>query len=73
MALDLSTFTTRGQQALAAAVQSAAAAGNPAVEPVHLLDALLSQSGGTTGPFYDGAVFHRHAGCDEAQRCRRRR
>ena len=55
MALDLSTFTTRGQQALAAAVQSAAAAGNPAVEPVHLLDALLSQSGGTTGPLLAAA------------------
>ncbi len=50
MTLDLSTFTTRSQQALAAAVQSAAAAGNPAVEPAHLLDALLTQSGGTTGP-----------------------
>jgi ATP-dependent Clp protease ATP-binding subunit ClpB len=50
MALDLSTFTTRSQQALAAAVQSAAAAGNPAVEPIHLLEALLAQSGGTTGP-----------------------
>jgi ATP-dependent Clp protease ATP-binding subunit ClpB len=50
MALDLSTFTTRSQQALASAIQAAAAAGNPAVEPVHLLDALLTQSGGTTNP-----------------------
>jgi ATP-dependent Clp protease ATP-binding subunit ClpB len=50
MAFDLSTFTTRSQQALAAAIQSAAAAGNPAVEPVHFLDALLTQPGGTTGP-----------------------
>ena len=50
MSLDLSTFTTRSQQALAAAIQSAAAAGNPAVEPVHLLDALLAQQGGTTAP-----------------------
>ena len=55
MALDLSSFTTRSQQALAAAVQSAAAAGNPAVEPVHLLDALLTQSGGTTGPLLAAA------------------
>ena len=30
MALDLSTFTTRSQQALASAIQAAAAAGNPA-------------------------------------------
>jgi ATP-dependent Clp protease ATP-binding subunit ClpB len=50
MSLDLSSFTTRSQQALAAAVQAAAAAGNPAVEPVHLLDALLSQQGGTAAP-----------------------
>jgi ATP-dependent Clp protease ATP-binding subunit ClpB len=50
MSLDLSAFTTRSQQALAAAIQSAAAAGNPAVEPLHVLDALLTQPGGTTGP-----------------------
>jgi ATP-dependent Clp protease ATP-binding subunit ClpB len=55
MSLDLSTFTTRSQQALAAAVQSAAAAGNPAVEPVHLLDALLAQAGGTAGPLLAAA------------------
>ncbi|HUP99807.1 MAG TPA: Clp protease N-terminal domain-containing protein, partial [Aeromicrobium sp.] len=50
MTLDLSTFTTRSQQALAAAIQGAAAAGNPAVEPLHVLEALLSQQGGTTAP-----------------------
>ena len=50
MTLDLSTFTDRSQKALAAAIQSAAAAGNPTVEPLHLLDALLTQPGGTTGP-----------------------
>ncbi|MFL6090692.1 MAG: ATP-dependent chaperone ClpB [Aeromicrobium sp.] len=55
MTLDLSTFTTRSQQALAAAIQSAAAAGNPAVEPLHLLDALLSQQGGTTAPLVAAA------------------
>ena len=48
--MDLSTYTTRSQQALAAAIQSAAASGNPAVEPAHLLDALLSQPGGTSVP-----------------------
>ncbi len=48
--MDLSTYTTRSQQALAAAVQAAAASGNPAVEPAHLLDALLSQPGGTSVP-----------------------
>ena len=53
--MDLSTYTTRSQQALAAAVQAAAAAGNPAVEPAHLLDALLSQPGGTTVPLLGSA------------------
>ena len=43
--MDLSTYTTRSQQALAAAIQAAAAAGNPAVEPAHLLEALLTQPG----------------------------
>ena len=47
--MDLSTYTTRSQQALAAAVQAAAASGNPAVEPAHLLDALLSQRPEGTG------------------------
>ncbi len=53
--MDLSTYTTRSQQALAAAVQAAAASGNPAVEPAHLLDALLSQPGGTTVPLLGAA------------------
>ena len=53
--MDLSTFTTRSQQALAAAISSAAAAGNPAVEPAHLLAALLAQDGGTAVPLLQGA------------------
>jgi ATP-dependent Clp protease ATP-binding subunit ClpB len=53
--MDLSSYTTRSQQALAAAVQAAAASGNPAVEPAHLLDALLSQSGGTAAPLLAAA------------------
>ncbi len=53
--MDLSTYTTRSQQALAAAVQAAAASGNPAVEPAHLLDALLSQPGGTAAPLLAAA------------------
>ena len=53
--MDLSTFTTRSQQALADAVSSAAAAGNPAVEPAHLLAALLAQDGGTAVPLLQGA------------------
>jgi ATP-dependent Clp protease ATP-binding subunit ClpB len=41
-----SKFTTMSQQALGDAVQSASAAGNPQLEPAHLLAALLAQQGG---------------------------
>jgi ATP-dependent Clp protease ATP-binding subunit ClpB len=53
--MDLAKFTTRSQQALGAAISSAAAAGNPAVEPAHLLQALLSQEGGTAAPLLQAA------------------
>lgn len=36
-------FTTKSQEAISAALQSAAAKGNPSVEPAHLLVALLEQ------------------------------
>lgn len=39
-------LTTKSQEALAAALQTASAAGNPAVEPLHLLHALLEQEDG---------------------------
>ena len=39
-------FTTKEQEAIASALQSAAAAGNPQVEPTHLLAALLEQPEG---------------------------
>ncbi len=53
--MDLSTFTTRSQQALGAAISAAAAAGNPAVEPAHVLAALLEQEGGTAAPLVQAA------------------
>ena len=53
--MDLSSFTTRSQQALTAAASVAVAAGNPAVEPTHLLAALLDQSGGTAAPLLQAA------------------
>ncbi len=53
--MDLAKFTTRSQQALGAAVSAAAAAGNPAVEPGHLLTALLTQEGGTAAPLIQAA------------------
>ncbi|WP_375001770.1 ATP-dependent chaperone ClpB [Aeromicrobium sp. CTD01-1L150] len=53
--MDLSAFTTRSQQALATAASRAAAAGNPAVEPAHVLAALLTQDGGTAAPLLQAA------------------
>ena len=53
--MDLSNLTTRSQQALAAAMQQAAAAGNPAIEPAHVLVALLAQDGGTATPLLQAA------------------
>jgi ATP-dependent Clp protease ATP-binding subunit ClpB len=43
-------LTTKSQEALAAAVQAAATAGHPHVEPVHMLLALLDQSDGIARP-----------------------
>jgi len=43
-------LTTKSQEAVAAAVRTAGGAGNPNVEPVHLLRALLAQAEGTTRP-----------------------
>jgi ATP-dependent Clp protease ATP-binding subunit ClpB len=39
-------FTTMSQQAIGEAIQTASAAGNPQLEPVHVLAALLTQEGG---------------------------
>jgi ATP-dependent Clp protease ATP-binding subunit ClpB len=39
-------FTTKSQEALGGAVRAAAAAGNPSVEPAHVLQALLRQEEG---------------------------
>jgi ATP-dependent Clp protease ATP-binding subunit ClpB len=53
--MDLAKLTTRSQQALGSAISAAAAAGNPAVEPAHLLSALLLQDGGTAAPLIQAA------------------
>ncbi len=42
--------TTKTQAALAAALSAATTAGNPDVRPAHILQALLAQSDGITGP-----------------------
>ena len=48
-------FTTKSQEAISAALQSAAAKGNPSVEPAHLLVALLEQEDGRAGPLLRSA------------------
>ncbi len=46
-------LTTKAQEAFSAATRDAAAAGNPNVEPAHLLLALTQQTDTTTGPLLD--------------------
>jgi len=43
-------LTTKAREALSAAVREASTAGNPHVEPVHVLRALLAQPDGTAAP-----------------------
>jgi len=54
-------LTTKSQEALAAALQSAANAGNPQLEPVHLLEALLAQPGGVAVGLLDAVGADRRA------------
>ena len=46
-------LTVKGQEALALAIRKAASDGNPRVEPVHLLLALLDQADGTVRPLLE--------------------
>ncbi|HEU0042323.1 MAG TPA: Clp protease N-terminal domain-containing protein, partial [Jiangellaceae bacterium] len=48
-------LTTKAQEALSVAVRSAATAGNPAVEPIHLLRALLIQPDGLAGALIEAS------------------
>ncbi|MCC2322417.1 ATP-dependent chaperone ClpB [Cellulomonas xiejunii] len=54
-------FTTRSQEALGDAIQSATAAGNPQLEPAHILDALLRQEGGVANGLLDAVGADRAA------------
>jgi ATP-dependent Clp protease ATP-binding subunit ClpB len=47
--MDANKFTRRSQEAIGAAIELAKSAGNPAVEPVHLLSTLLAQPDGIAG------------------------
>ncbi|HWC35415.1 MAG TPA: ATP-dependent chaperone ClpB [Mycobacteriales bacterium] len=53
--MDSYRFTTRSQQALSDAVTSAASAGHPHVEPLHLLAALLEPADGVPRPLIEAA------------------
>src|ERR1700684_3639635 len=51
--MEIDQLTTKAQQAPAGAVQESKNGGNPEVEPVHLLKALLSQPEGTAVPLLE--------------------
>src|SRR5215207_3633012 len=53
--MEANKLTTRSQEALSAAVRLAADRGHPAVEPAHLLSALLGQAEGTAVPLLRAA------------------
>jgi ATP-dependent Clp protease ATP-binding subunit ClpB len=59
--MDAQKLTTRSQEALSAAIRQAANAGNPSVEPVHLLQALLADPEGTAGALLDAIGTGREA------------
>src|ERR1700735_4053779 len=60
-------LTRKSQEALSVAIRKAAANGNPQVDPLHLLAALLEQSDGTAAPLLravgvDPALIAKEAG-----------
>ncbi|MBM7824256.1 ATP-dependent Clp protease ATP-binding subunit ClpB [Arcanobacterium pluranimalium] len=60
-------LTTKSQEALAQAIQSASAAGNPQLEPLHLLAALLKQTGGVAVALLDAVGVDRNAIAERVQ------
>ena len=54
-------FTTMSQQAIGEAIQTASAAGNPQLEPTHLLAALLTQDGGVAVGLLDAVGADKQA------------
>lgn len=56
-----SKFTTKAQEALAAAIQQASTAGHPQIEPVHLLEALLVDRSGVAVGLLDAVGADRTA------------
>ncbi|HEY3872340.1 MAG TPA: ATP-dependent chaperone ClpB [Actinocrinis sp.] len=68
--MDAGKLTTRSQEALSSAIRSAASAGNPQVEPVHVLLALLDQVDGTARPLLESVDVDRVRLAAAAQRVR---
>ncbi len=54
-------FTTKAQEALAGAVEAARAAGNPSVDTLHLLEALLEQKDGIANSLIDSVGADRRS------------
>src|SRR5262245_39527044 len=59
--MDAQKLTTKSQDALSGAIRQAANLGNPSVEPVHLLVALLGDTEGTAGALLDAVGVDRTA------------
>src|SRR5690625_5788311 len=60
-------LTTKSQEAIASAMRAAATAGNPQLEPVHVLVALLEQPGGVAPTLVDAVGANRAAIVERAQ------
>ncbi|HWB68148.1 MAG TPA: ATP-dependent chaperone ClpB [Mycobacteriales bacterium] len=65
--MDSYQLTTRSQEAISAAVQAAASAGHPHVEPIHLLAGLLAPADGIPRPLIEAAGGDPAAVAREAQ------
>ncbi len=64
--MDASKLTTKSQEALADAIRRAVRSGNPHLEPVHLLQALLEQDDGVAAPLLDAVGVERNTVTAEA-------
>ena len=49
-------LTTKAQEALSGAVTAAQTAGNPSIEPAHMLKALVEQTDTTTRPLLEASA-----------------
>jgi ATP-dependent Clp protease ATP-binding subunit ClpB len=59
--MDAQKLTTKSQEALSAAVREASTAGNPSVEPAHLLHTLLAVPESTAGGLLEALGADRNA------------